>query len=251
MRLGRLALDPATVAKVPSLGTHTYALTPPPPEVNRKGVDYTPGLYQNDVLPVCTAAGLANAATQVAALNGWKLAVDPTAIPEFFAECVGCANTFDAIQATQGAYLTDVLRRQLTFGFSIGPQVLVGLPGKVRLGRVAIAQTIATFGHNWAGFDLYERDMDLPTVWDLGSLAGNVVGGHCMTFWDYTGLGDTDVVRLASWGQLRNATWQWVETRIRESYAFYWRQLTSAKGTNLGVNTERLRAALDIFTAAV
>ncbi len=89
MRLGRLPHSPAAVSAAPSLAGHRFAATLPPAKVDRRAIPFAPGMYQNDSLPDCTAAGLANAAGMVAALNGYQLTVDPTLVPPFYAACVG------------------------------------------------------------------------------------------------------------------------------------------------------------------
>ena len=250
MRLGRLPHSPAAVSAAPSLAGHRFAATLPPAKVDRRAIPFAPGMYQNDSLPDCTAAGLANAAGMVAALNGYQLTVDPTLVPPFYAACVGCAPTEAAMAATDGAVVLDVLRRQATQGFGVGPQELVGLFGTLP-SREAIASAVASLGHAYLGVTLHQADMDAfeaQGTWDTGN-DGPVVGGHCVVIWDYEGLGDGDTVRVATWGALQSATWRWVQTRLDEAYALVWRQLAGADGSDIGVGVDALEAELTRWAA--
>jgi len=49
-----------------------------------------------------------------------------------------------------------------------------------------------------------------------------------MLAWDYTGLGDTDTVRVATWGQLIRVTWRWLERATDEAHALDFPQETAA-----------------------
>ena len=250
-RLGRLAHDPAAVAAAPSLGAHRFAVSAPPPSLSRASTHFQPGLYQNDTLPDCTAAGLANAANAVAAVNGYQLVIEPALVPEFYGECIGQPNvTDDVLAATEGAVLLDVLKRQVTGGFNVGPQSLVGLFGTLPARRSVLASSMAELGHIYLGVTLRERDMDGPYIWNVedGRDDGAVVGGHCIVGWDYAGLGDTSTLRLATWGRWQSATWAWLEARLDEAYALVWRQLAAADGTALGVDVATLETALTAFT---
>ena len=143
MRLGRLPADPAALARAPSLAAHRFAALAPPAAIDRGAVPFAPGLYENDTLPDCTAAGLANAAGMVAALNGFSLAIDPARVPAFYAGCVGCAPTDAAMAATDGAVMLDVLTRQAVEGFDVGPQLLAGLFGTLPLRSGTVDATIS------------------------------------------------------------------------------------------------------------
>jgi hypothetical protein len=220
-----------------------------PVVLDRRAVPFMPRLFANDILPDCTAAGLANAAGAVAALNGYALNIDPTLVPRFYADCVGCAPTFDAMAATDGAVMLDVLRLQAQSGFAIGPQSLAGRSGTIDpTSRIALALGLARFGAGYWGVTLRERDMELGArVWDVldGRDDGAVVGGHCVIAFDYTGLADTDTVRIGTWGEWRPASWAWVHARIAEAHGVVWRQLARPDGTYwTGLNADRLTAYL-------
>lgn len=220
---------------------------PPPQQLDRSSIEFQPGLYKNNYLPVCSTAGYANAAGMVAAINGFELAIDADKVPLFYAEVEGCAPTDAAMMATDGALLTDVLQRQLQSGFDIGlPVPLVGLYGLLPLQRPVIASAMARLGHAYLGVLLRERDMENQAVLDVqpGRDDGAVVGGHCGVGWDYGGLGDGDTFRFATWGYWQRATWQWLKARLEEAYGIVWRQLASANGIDIGVDADALAAAL-------
>lgn len=246
-RCGVLEPDPSALALVPALIDHglpldTYALM-----VDNTSLNFQPGLYRNNSLPDCTSVGVANAASFVAKLNGYDLIIDRDKVPAFFAECTGSSADNDASMiATKGAQLLTVLRRQMISGFDVGPQRLFGLFGAVGLKRSAMATAMTHLGHTWNGVRLFEREMENPAVWDIvpGRDDGKLIGGHCTVTTDYSGMTDDDVVRVATWGGWQLATWAWIEARTTESYALIWRQLASAAGVNVFVNTETLEAAL-------
>ena len=245
MRLGRLPADPAALARAPTLAAHRFAAMPPPPRLDRSHIAFQPGLYGNDHLPDCTAAGLANAAGMVAAINGFELAIDADKVPLFYAACVGVPATDAAMEATDGAMLLDVLTRQVQSGFDVGlPVPMVGLHGTLPLQRSVLASAMARLGHTYLGVTLLERDMDQAAVWDVSADDGAVVGGHCVVAWDYGGLGDGDTVRLATWGGWQPATWQWLAARLDEAHGLVWRQLATPGGVDIGVDVDALAADL-------
>lgn len=211
-------------------------------------------MYGNDHIPDCSTAGLANAAGMVYAINTKsELAINPDKVPLFYAQCVGCAPTDEAMMATDGAMLLDVLMRQWQSGFDVGlPVPLVGMPGVLPLKRSVIASAMTRLGHAYLGVTLLERDMERLAVWDAlpGRDDGAVVGGHCVIAWDYTGLGDCNTLLLATWGGWQPATWQWLAARLDEAHALVWRQLASANGVDIGVDADALEATLQSFVAA-
>jgi hypothetical protein len=248
--LGRAPHDPDEVARAPSLAAHRFAAKAPPPFVNRADIPFWPQLDQNDVLPDCTAVGLRNALGMTAEVNGFELAVDETKIPLFYAACVGVEPTVAAMAATEGAVALDVLVRQAVHGFDIGQQVpYVGKFGTLPKQRSVIAGAIHTFGHAYLGVTLHERDMEGGAVWDVqdGRDDGEIIGGHLIVGWDYTGLTGTDTVRVATWGAWQPATWNWLMDRLDEQYALVWRQLAGPGGIDVGIDYGALEAALAVF----
>jgi hypothetical protein len=208
-------------------------------------VTFEPGLYRNDALPDCTAVALANAARGVAALNGFDLVLDQALVPAFYGACVGDPPD---LAATDGAVMLHVLEVQAGLGFDIGPQVLNGLYGTIDgHSRSALASGMARLGVGYWGVTLRERDMERAAVWDVqsGRDDGDVVGGHAVIAWDYSGLGDDDAVRIGTWGDWQTATWGWVAARLDEAYGLVWRQLERADGTFYsGVSADGLVAEI-------
>jgi hypothetical protein len=249
MRFGRLPHDVAAVAAAPSIVSHTFAVMAPPPTLLRAYVTYQPQMRQNDTLPDCTVAGLINAALAISALNtGAPLAIaDDVEIP-FYAAVAGCAPTVAAVAATDGLQVLDVMRRQGVYGFDIGQDApltadFASIPVN---DRAALANGMALLGCGYWGIDVYERDMQTPPdqPWDDdGTDPGQLVGGHLICAWSYTGLGDTDTGMVATWGRLQPFTWRWAQARLREAYGLFWRQLQRADGTDWnGIDADRLRA---------
>ena len=223
MRLGRLPHDPAAVARMPSLAGHAFAGTPVPPKLDRSATDFTPGMFGNDTIPDCTAAGLANAVSAVATVAGYAPVIDPTLVPVFYAACVGCDPTHEAMAATDGAVMLDVLMRQQRSGFDVGQQEpLVGQFGRLTLDRLHLAAAMNRLGHAYLGVTLHDADMALPPVIDLSDAMGAVAGGHCIVAWDYGGLRDTDTVRVATWGQWQRVTWRWLLAALDEAWGLAW-----------------------------
>ena len=224
MRLGRLPHDPAALAAVP----RHYAATLPPPVLDRSHIPFTPGLYGNDVFPDCTAVALANAARAASWVTaGCDLVVADSAPPAFYARCVGVADDPAAIEATDGAQMLSVLGQADAQGFDVGPQALVptwaSCPVTARF-SLAHAMTMGAlyFGAGLAGADQGAGTWDTTTP---GDQTRGSWGGHALIAWDYTGLGDGDIVRLGTWGRWQAATWRWVQARADEAYALAWRQI--------------------------
>jgi hypothetical protein len=242
--LGRLRHDPVALARVPS---HRFGAAPPPLTLDRSAIAFEPGLFQNDTLPDCTAVALANAARGIAALNGFDLVLDPACVPAFYGACVGDPAN---LAATDGAVMLDVLARQAAQGFDVGPQTLYGLHATIdRHSRSALASGMARLGVGYWGVTLRERDMERAGLWDVqaGRDDGDVVGGHAIIAWDYSGLGDADTLRIGTWGAWQPATWAWVAARLDEAYGIVWRQLQRADGTFYsGVTADGLVAEIGV-----
>jgi hypothetical protein len=230
MRLGRLPHD---VARLEAAQRHVFGAIKPPAVLDRQSIQFDPGLYQNDILPDCTGAALANCAQARAALNGFALGITDDHVRAFYAACVGVSDDIVALTQTDGAVMMDVLDRQSKFGFEIGQQTaLVGLSNTIdQKSRTALAESLNEFGGAYWGVTLRERDVE-PGLdeWDLkpGRDDGQPIGGHCVMAWDYTGLSDDDTVRVATWGKWMPATWAWVSSRLEEAHVIRWKQLDPA-----------------------
>ncbi len=251
MKLGRLPHNPARYAALPSFLRARFAYRQPPPVLDRRGVPFAPRMFDNDTLPDCTAAALANAALAVSALNGFETSILDALVPAFYADCIGqpLANLAE-LATTDGAVASEVLAWQYANGFTAGQQAPLGaLFGTVPLTRDVLARGMADLGHGYWGVTLTERDMETAgtsAAWDDNGTTpqGNVVGGHMICAWDYLGLRDEDTVRVATWGALKPATWRWVARRLQEAYCLVWRQLATTGGLDMHVDVDALDAEL-------
>lgn len=242
MRLGRCPHDPARLAAAPDL--HRYGLTAPRPSLDRSGIAFQPGLYDNDQLPDCTVAGLANAATASAlALGAAPPMINAVAIPTFYARAIGQpAATNAQLAATDGAVMLDVIELAATSGFDVGEQVpLVPSFGTAQTTKAAVASVTADLGAGYLGIRLYQRDMDMigQGPWTAAVAdSGDAVGGHCLLSWDYASLNDDGLVRLATWGILQPAAWEWLIERLDEVHGLVWPQCVPPGFDVAGLNAD-------------
>ena len=138
-----------------------------------------------------------------------------------------------------------MLAYQAAHGFQANLQVpLVGLYATSDPGDLNALRMIATgAGSAYLGVDLALADQNAGT-WDTDTpaSAGDATpgswGGHCLLAWDWTGIEDTDTVRLVTWGTFQAATWRWVRSRLTEVHGLFWRQL----GDIPGLDYDRLAA---------
>ena len=229
MKLGRLPHDPALLAECPK---HVFGAVTAPPVVDRRSIDYQPGLYGNSEYNDCCFASVANAARGVAKTHGYSLAVADEKPLADFAEYNGDPPDLATIE---GCLMQDVSDWQEASGLDLGgPVRLYGVPRVIdHTSRNDLALSIFQLGHGWWGIDIYEKDIaDIQAgrPWDftLGQDSGKLLGGHAINAWDYTGLQDTDMVRVGTWGRWQPATWNWISRRLLESHAVIWPQLKAA-----------------------
>lgn len=258
-QLGRVAATAEALARAPSVASHRLAAMPAPPRLRRDTVPFTPGLYDNDTLPDCTAAGLANVARAFGTLNGAEPVVDPDSVPRFYAACAGVNDTYEDMAASGGAVMLDVLRRQLTAGFDVGQQTpLVADFVTLDIGnRQQLATAMVRLGALYCGCELAVADQaGIGKVWDTGTPASagdpqpGSWGGHCLIAWAYSGLEDSDYVVLGTWGAWQAATWAWLQSRLAEAHGLAWRQLMPAGGPAwYGLDYDRLRADGEAWAA--
>jgi len=258
MRFGRLPASPAAIAAAPQLATHLLGAMEPSPRIDRSNVPFQPrqfwngalsGPSQQPELPDCTAAGMANLALAVSALNGFETIIDDAMVPAFYAACIGTPDATPAqLAATEGAVMLDVMKRLAVQGFETGAQLLMARFGVLALDQMRIAAAADRLGGAALGITLYARDMevaDAATPWDeTGADPGPVEGGHALMLWDYTGLRPTDTVRLVTWGGFKVATWRYVMARTDEAYGVVFPQLGQTDGVSLGVDAAVLDAEL-------
>lgn len=234
MRLGRLPHHPEAVARAPKLSARMPAPSPPA-RLDRSHIDYRPGLLGNDAWPDCTAVSIANAAIGFTAANDGALAVSQADVGRFYAATAGIP--VEDIAASDGALLIDAMHHQCVAGLpDASGQVLVTGPfGTIYpADRALIATACALIGPVVLGVNLTMADQH-PGVWDIGRPgADKPWGGHAVTMWDYTGLGDADTVRIATWGALQAVTWRWLYAQCQEAYVAAWRDLMPADGRSWG-----------------
>jgi hypothetical protein len=227
-RTGRSAHDIPDLCAAP--GLLNVAAIAPPAILDRSAIDPGARMFNNDTDPDCTAAAIGNIILAAGALNGFEPVVVDDRIPAFYAACAGVANTSAAIMATDGVRLLSALQRAAHQGIDVGQQwSLYPFVGTVPCSRLAIAHTTDRFVCANLGIRLYERDEEAAGVLDAdGSDAGAMVGRHSLLTFDYTGLGDTDRVRLITYGTLWTVTWRWIAARIDEAHGLYFPQLMPA-----------------------
>lgn len=245
--LGRLQHQPDHVARAPRLGARALATTAPA-RLIRDHIPYAPQLFGNDLLPNCTAVAIANSAIGVAALGGGGCVIDPPNVDAFYAATINVPVA--DIARTDGALLLDALARQSRVGLPTGHQALLCGPfAAIKPGNLNLLRVAMTF----AGLPILGVSLSLsdqaPGVWDTDppASAGDPTPGswgmHALVAWDYTGLADDDVVRLATWGTLQAATWRWLRARLDEAYVAVWRPLMPASGRNwAGLDYDALAA---------
>jgi len=225
MMLGRLPHNPDKLAASPR---HVFGAMPAPARVDRRYLEFTPGLFGNDLYPNCTFVALTNAMCGVAKTHKFTLAVDENDPVNEYDIFLGKPPD---LALTEGAEMLDVLNWQIEHGLTAAENNYVGVPVTIdHTDRQTLARAIFQFGHGYWGVTLRERDMENPAVWDVvdGRDDGAIVGGHAINAWDYTGLADENTVRVGTWGAWMPATWNWIEARLEEAHCLTWNQLAGA-----------------------
>ncbi len=256
MKLGLLPARPADLARAPTLGAQPMAVRTPAPVIDRSGVAFFPRMFDNNTLENCTAAALGNTALAVGALDGFIPIVLKQCVVDFYSATTGFIQ--GQPQTDRGAVLIDVLTYQAHTGFNSGSSLLTGPwatfnPQDQRMHALAME----TFGVGNIGVALSLADMAQAQVgapWDTVPVPNGQdqtpgsAGLHNLLAWDYTGLGDTDTVRLATWGGFQRATWRWLLRAAREAHVLVWRPLLKASGTGwTGVNYDQMAAETAAF----
>jgi hypothetical protein len=203
---------------------------------------------RNDELGDCTAVGYANAARGMALLNGFGIDIPTDDVVSFYSDSTGY-NPSDA-STDQGAVELDVLAHQLKAGFARTSGDRTPLVADFATfdpaDRATFASTLARIGPVYLGVNLASADLDTSLTWDTttpGDQTPGSWGGHALIAWDYTGLGDGDTVRLATWGTLQPCTWRWLASRCEEAHVLIWRQLMKSTRLNFaGLDYDGLRA---------
>lgn len=234
--LGRLLHHPERLAR--AVLSARLGLVVPPPSLDRSRLDYEPQDFKNHYEPNCTCAGLANSAIAYGVVfGGGPPPVDDSAPLDFYAACIGKPGaTEEQLALTDGAVLLDVIGNACTNGFAAKTyadgtkELLVPVHEPIPTTREAIAETLIQMSVE-VGVRLYQRDMDTfgQGPWTASPAAsGQLVGGHAFDPWDYQGLTDNDLLRIATWGTLQTASWEWLMARIDEAHGLNWPQLKAA-----------------------
>lgn len=207
-----------------------------PAVLDRSGIDFTPGLYRNDTLPICTAVALANYARAYSWLKArTDIVVVEDKVVQFFAQTEGVADTDAAIEATGGAVMMDIMGAAERSGFDVGQQTplvpLVEACHSLDIQQIAHAAWTCGAANLGVALSLADQQMqrwDIVAPADFGDTTPGSWGQHDLILWDWEGLDPTSWVRLGTWGYWQYATWRWVLAATHEAYALRWPQLDPA-----------------------
>jgi hypothetical protein len=217
---GRRQHDPARLAAVPAHVMATEA--PPPAELPRTGLVWTPSLIRNLTMPTCVVAALTNSARLWALDKGFDLPVVEAAVLRFFSVCAPCEDTLDAIGQTDGLIFLNALDQAASIGLDIGEQAPLVLRFKAidTSDMAAIRDSIYVRKSALLGVTLHQADVQ-PGLdhWSGGiENAGPVAGEHAICGSRYTASG----FAVATWGGEMPADDGWVMPRLIEAYAPEW-----------------------------
>lgn len=203
------------------------AAAPVKPVLDRPA-NWAPSLGDNNRFPDCVAVGEANSLRAYRwVTTGADTAVVDADIWREYAACAGCANTPEAIMATDGLDPLKALQFSQTNGFRVGmddgaPFVpTFGVPSLIS--REIVAQIADSHGSGFCAVQLYGEDLAPDAVWTAAPV-GQPVGGHCVCVgWSYRGLADDATIDVTRWGVWdRTPTWLWLMTRLRFVAAVGW-----------------------------
>lgn len=231
MRLGRRPCDVGQIARAPQLARYVRSLSPPPASLKQRAtVPYCPRLDRNNELGDCGAVGIANGARADAALRGFGLDIPTGRVVDGLYARGGYREGHP--ETDNGLVLVDVLQGMVRKAWDAGDQLpLTGPWATVDPDdRAMLARCMDRIGWVYAGVDLAPADMAVD-LWDtsLPASAGDPMPrpdlGHCVVPLWYDGLGDDDLVHVATWGIIMRATWRWLHSRLREAHIVAWRPL--------------------------
>lgn len=224
-----LGRKPHSADRVAAAPQHRMsAEAPAPAELLRPGILTKPSLVHNDVLPTCCIAGLLNYLRAWAQqTHGFDLAENDQLLLDLYGMIYGCPPTIEAISATDGLVLMDVLEYIQAHGFRIDSQNVVEctfLSIDVT-DMAAIRDSIDKTCGAYLGVTLYEADVAPGLVEWPGSIAasGKVAGGHCIVPPRYTASTTTD----ATWGEMMPTEDAWLLARLDEAFSIKWIMATA------------------------
>jgi hypothetical protein len=219
LKLGRKPHDPARLARLPKAAPHLVGISNVPPVVDWS-MDVAPnawGVYDNDTIGDCTAAGVAHLTI------GWESYHPPMLLPTT-AEVVAIYENFgydpkqtqpDGENPTdQGAVCVDVLNLWYSAGYVLGGKrnVLMAHCIVTPKNHDEVRAGLYAFGALYIGVQLREAQMTEP-VWQ--TTTGPIAGGHCVTVHRI----DQNGGLVCSWGKLYQFTWDWWDACVDEVHA--------------------------------
>ncbi|NHN93852.1 hypothetical protein [Acetobacter sicerae] len=250
-KLGKLAArhDP----RAPKMARLSLMQRTAPARLLRDHIDPAPLMLGNDQTGDCTSVGLANAFRAQAALGGFQVSVTTEDAVRFYSKSTGYVPGNEATD--RGGYELDVLTMAGRDGYALETQTIFPIWGNIDKNDLnGIRLCMAAFGGVYNGLALAEADMwqdeqgNLAPVWDTetpterGDPTPGSAGGHCTVYWSYSGIEDTDLVSILTWGMVQKATWRWVRSRMDEAHALAFPQLKPASGLLSNEDFDRLRS---------
>ena len=210
----RLAAAPVLAALRPA-GASSFDLS------SRGAVPFDPVLGNNDIVGDCTAVALMNAAAFSFRLaTGADLDVDEGRCVPFFASVVGCAPTIAAARLVDGAYMIDVLNRQIDHGYDMGcpgmPSI-VGTFATVPLRRPTIAAALRDFMALPIEIGVTPTDGETDMPWP--ELPDRQRTNHAACLSWCSGTADGDTVEIFTWGRRARMSWLALECRMNVAWA--------------------------------
>lgn len=217
-KLGKL--PPKFDLRIPNFSTYTQNLPPPPMWKDwTKGQSHW-GMMQNDVLGICTAAGLSHL-EQVWALNthGKMNTLPDDKIIDFYSATTGYVRGDP--NTDQGGNELDILKQWLKTPGLLGGYSLTGFAPFRAKGLNSIKDAIFICGGAYLGINLPKtilRQGDLwyvPAQGPVGDGAPGSLGGHAVNAVAY----NSRHIVFVSWGSLYKMTWDFYTTYTEEAYA--------------------------------
>ncbi len=238
----------------PTLAGHGFGAVQAPPRLDRSHVAYAPQLQGNGVCGDCTWAAVGNAILAQAALLRYRANVPDTAAVTMYQRQAGYDPANPATDT--GANEVDVLTWQAQHGFDASQEApYVGLWANLARDDWNAQRLAASrFGVCYYAIDLALADQS-PGTWDIttpGDQTPGGWGGHAVVgCWSYTGIEDTDLVTIITWGAPQLATWRWMRSRVVEAHVLVHPQICGTdRFTGAGIDRDRLAADVAGFAVA-
>jgi hypothetical protein len=192
------------------------ALPDAPPTIDNTHGISSWGMMLNDILGICTIAGLGHS-QQVVSLCAGEEITPPDAVIEQGYETLCGYNPSDP-STDQGGVEMDILSTVSTTGFagmkllgfvSPDPQNIDHVKKAIALFRsVYVGASMPLSAQNSGVWDVVSGDEGVPGGW----------GGHCMVGPKY----DPSQVNFITWGANQAATWAWWQKYVDEFHVLVW-----------------------------